>query len=89
LSLELLNPSALENPDGFEQILAHRIGCQRAISPPVQQKGIPTAYEVYGEGPEKSTLVRVQFRFSAEILTTAANISTVRTEGCQEQNERG
>ena len=30
LSLELLNPSALENPDGFEQILAHRFGCQRA-----------------------------------------------------------
>ena len=27
------NPSALENPDGFEQILAHRIGCQRAVPP--------------------------------------------------------
>src|SRR2546422_6189332 len=29
----LLRPFALENSNGFEQILAHRIGCQRAKPP--------------------------------------------------------
>jgi len=29
----LLRPLALENSNGFEQILAHRIGCQRARPP--------------------------------------------------------
>src|SRR5262252_9579184 len=32
LSLDLLRPFGLEKPNGFERILAHRIGCQRAGS---------------------------------------------------------
>src|SRR5712672_2067849 len=39
LSLDLLKPPALEKGRRYERILAHRIDCQRAISPPVQQKG--------------------------------------------------
>jgi len=48
----LLRPLALENSNGFEQILAHRIGCQRA-RPPCPQKGKPTAKE-YAKGAKKS-----------------------------------
>ncbi|HEY6943836.1 MAG TPA: hypothetical protein VI431_01755, partial [Candidatus Acidoferrum sp.] len=39
------NPSALENPDGFEQILAHRIGCQRAVPPLSSRKALPKPTE--------------------------------------------
>jgi hypothetical protein len=39
LSLDLLKPPTLEKGRWYERILAHRIDCQRAISPPVQQKG--------------------------------------------------
>jgi hypothetical protein len=39
LSLDSLKPFALEKGEWYERILAHRIDCQRAISPPVQQKG--------------------------------------------------
>ena len=42
--------SCLESTNGFEQILAHRIGCQRA-SPPVQQKGTSTAQRVSQKVP--------------------------------------
>src|SRR5204863_6026294 len=42
LSLDLLKPPTLEKGRWYERILAHRIDCQRAISPPVQQKGDPT-----------------------------------------------
>src|SRR5713101_4874574 len=39
----------------YERILAHRIDCQRAISPPVQQKGKSTTKEVYAEPVGLST----------------------------------
>src|SRR5258708_5474013 len=50
LSLDLLKPPALEKGRRYERILAHRIDCQRAISPPVQQKGEATTKGVYGTG---------------------------------------
>ncbi len=37
-----LNPFVLENPNGVEQILAHRIGCQRAVVlPPCPAEWLP------------------------------------------------
>ena len=50
LSLDLLKPFGLEKAEWYERILAHRIDCQRAISPPVQQKGNQTTNGVYGQG---------------------------------------
>jgi hypothetical protein len=46
LSLELLNPSALENSDGFEQILAHRNQLSKSESLPVQQSGVLRTQQV-------------------------------------------
>jgi hypothetical protein len=55
LSLDLLKPFALEKGEWHERILAHRIDCQRAISPPVQQKGRLTTERVYEHSLRLST----------------------------------
>src|ERR1700719_2522768 len=54
LSLDLLNRSG-SKAERYERILAHRIDCQRAISPPVQQKGNTTTKGVYVEALRMST----------------------------------
>src|ERR1700730_18579177 len=36
----LLRPFALENSNGFERILAHRIGCQRAKPPCLAERHV-------------------------------------------------
>ena len=62
--------------DGFEQILAHRIGCQRAISLPVQQSGMLPAQLVWQVPPQMSTRIwrfpQPSSRLIAALLSTPA-----------------
>jgi len=55
----LLRPFALENSNGFEQILAHRIGCQRA-KPPCPAERHSYSPRSISEGP---TIVNTHSRF--------------------------
>src|SRR5712672_3511003 len=80
LSLDLLKPPALEKGRRYERILAHRIDCQRAISPPVQQKGEATTKGVYGWPYRLST---GEFRISTVVFRWPSHPSSaIRCRVC-------
>src|SRR5882762_7941183 len=72
----LLRPFALENSNGFEQILAHRIGCQRA-KPPCPAERHSHSPESISEG---TTIVNTRLSFSTVILSGTAAWYDARKE---------
>src|SRR4029077_3544929 len=80
LSLDLLKPFALEKGEWYERILAHRINCQRAIGPPVQQKGEATTKGVYGWACRMSTADLGFPQLSSD--TWAPRVREVRCRKC-------
>jgi hypothetical protein len=64
----LLRPFALENSNGFEQILAHRIGCQRA-KPPCPAERHSYSPRSISEGTK---IVNPRITISTAILTGTA-----------------
>src|SRR3984893_6492169 len=60
----LLRPFALENSNGFEQILAHRIGCQRAKPPCPAERHIYSPRSI-SKGPK---FVNTRLTISTAVL---------------------
>src|SRR5258708_38629297 len=69
----LLRPLALENSNGFEQILAHRIGCQRARPP------CPAERQTYSPRsmPRAGRKVKTRLTISTATLSGALTACTV------------
>ena len=65
----LLRPFALENSNGFEQILAHRIGCQRAKPPCLAGKHFHSPRSNSGG----TRIVNTRFAISTGFLSLASN----------------
>src|SRR5207249_8120355 len=68
---KLLRPFALENSNGFEQILAHRIGCQRA-KPPCPAERHSYSPRSISEGTK---IVNTRFTISTAILSATASLA--------------
>src|SRR3981189_497686 len=64
----LLRPFALENSNGFEQILAHRIGCQRAKPPCPAERHSNSPRSI----SESTTIVNTRFSISTATLSGTA-----------------
>jgi hypothetical protein len=64
----LLRPFALENSNGFEQILAHRIGCQRAKPPCLAERHSYSPRSI----SEGTKIVNPPFTISTAILSWTA-----------------
>src|SRR5216683_4686820 len=70
----LLRPLALENSNGFEQILAHRIGCQRAKPPCPAERRTYSPWSMPRAGRKVNTRLTISTAILSGALTACAMV---------------